>query len=329
MTYRARLCSILLLCVVISAQLVHAQNASVTAVPNPPNTAAQQSKHYVVLVSLDGFRYDYPQKFGAPHLLALAKRGASAPAGMLPSYPSLTFPNHYTIVTGLYPEHHGIVGNTFYDPTTKKTFSYKTSSSTEGSFYGGMPLWSLAEQQGMRSACFFWPGSEADIHGRPSYYVPFQDNYPDEQRVDQVISWLKLPPAERPHFITLYYANTDHAGHIYGPDSEETRAAVHHVDEMVGDLSSKLAQLHLPVDLIVVADHGMIKVQGGWINLEDYADLTGIHTEGSLMYPETEAQAERFTSSSRVIQVISSASTVAPQCPAVCTSAATRARVIL
>jgi predicted AlkP superfamily pyrophosphatase or phosphodiesterase len=281
-------------CALIVSSFAGAQNVPVIAAPNPLNAPVQQSKHYVVLVSLDGFRYDYPQKFGAPHLLALAKRGASTPWGMFPSYPSLTFPNHYTIVTGLYPEHHGIVGNSFYDPTSKRTYSYKKDSNTDGSFYGGLPLWSLAEQQGMRSASFFWPGSQADIHGRPAYYLQYQDNYPDEQRVDQVIAWLKLPPAERPHFITLYYPNVDHAGHTYGPDSEETRAAVHHVDELIGELSSKLDQLHLPVDLIIVADHGMTNVQGDWINLEDYADLTGIHTEGSLMYPETEAQAEKL-----------------------------------
>ena len=145
---------------------VQAQQPVIT-VDHGPNAEAQQSKHYVVLVSLDGFRYDYAKKYGARHLLAIAAHGASAPEGMIPAYPSLTFPNHYTLVTGLYPEHHGIVGNQFYDPERKERYSYtdpKTNS--DGSWYGGTPLWSLAEKQGMRSACFFWPGSEAKASGR-------------------------------------------------------------------------------------------------------------------------------------------------------------------
>ena len=129
-----------------------------------PNSAAAQAEPYVILVSLDGFRYDYPRKYAAPNISALGARGASAPEGMIPAYPSVTFPNHYTIVTGLYPEHHGIVGNSFYDPARKQVYSYHDpSTEVDGTWYGGTPLWVLAEQQGMRAACFFWPGSEADI----------------------------------------------------------------------------------------------------------------------------------------------------------------------
>jgi len=263
---------------------------------NPPNTAAQQAKHYVILVSLDGFRYDYPQKYGAPHIQSMAITGASAPDGMLPSYPSITFPNHITLVTGLYPEHHGIVANTFYDPFRNATYNYTQSQTNgDGSWYGGTPLWVLAEQQGMRSACLFWPGSEAAIQGvRPSYYLHFDDKLDDTKRVDQVIAWLNLPPEQRPHFITLYYSNVDHAGHLYGPDSDEVRAAVHHVDDMIGDLQTKLAALKLPVDLIVVADHGMVTLKGDPINLGEFAHLDGVHTDGSQLYPKTEAEAARL-----------------------------------
>ncbi len=137
--------------VCLLAGAARAQQA-VIAVDHGPNAASQIDKHYVVLVSLDGFRYDYAKKYGARHLLAIAAHGASAPEGMIPSYPSLTFPNHYTLVTGLYPEHHGIVGNSFYDPERKERYSYtdpKTNS--DGSWYGGTPLWSLAEKQGMRT----------------------------------------------------------------------------------------------------------------------------------------------------------------------------------
>jgi alkaline phosphatase D len=284
-----------LLAGILSAGLVLAQDPTpVITVPNPPNTAVQQAKHYVVLVSLDGFRYDYPRRYGATHLLKIGFKGASAPEGMFPSYPSLTFPNHISIVTGLYPEHHGIVANSFWDPTREQTYVYtKTQFNSDGSWYGGTPLWVLAEQQGMRSACLFWPGSEAEIQGkRPSYYLHFDDKLDDEKRVDQVVAWLKLPPELRPHFITLYYSNVDHAGHNYGPDSEEVRAAVHHLDTVIGDLQTKVATLHLPVDLIVVADHGMVTLQGDPVILSNFADLSDYHTEGSLLYPKPDADVQ-------------------------------------
>jgi predicted AlkP superfamily pyrophosphatase or phosphodiesterase len=268
---------------------------AVIAVDHGANAAGQRAKHYVILVSLDGFRYDYAAKFGAPNLERLAAEGASAPDGMIPSFPSVTFPNHYTIVTGLYPEHHGIVENNFYDPARKKTYESRNPDTVrDGSWYGGMPLWSLAEKQGMRSACFFWPGSEAEIAGeRPSYYLHFDNTYPDEKRIDQVIAWLKLPAAERPHFITLYYYEPDHTGHEAGPDSPQTGEAVHHVDALMGTLMADLKTLHLPVDLIVVSDHGMATVEGDWIDLDRYADLSKFVAVGSLLYAPDEQAAER------------------------------------
>ncbi len=163
------------------AAVSHGQTVStVISVDHGPNASQQLSKPYVILVSLDGFRYDYAKKYHADHLLALATQGASAPEGMLPSYPSITFPNLYTVVTGLYPEHHGIVANGFYDPVRKEAYSYRDAKSVgDGTWYGGTPLWVLAEQQGMRSACFFWVGSEADIQGvRPTYYLKFDGKFP-------------------------------------------------------------------------------------------------------------------------------------------------------
>jgi predicted AlkP superfamily pyrophosphatase or phosphodiesterase len=267
----------------------------VITVDHGPNAAAQQSKPYVVLVSLDGFRYDYARRYGAKHLLKLGAQGAIAEQGMIPAFPSLTFPNHYTLVTGLYPEHHGIVANKFYDPARKQTYAFNDpGTDRDGSWYGGTPLWVLAEKQGMRSACFFWPGSEAEIDGsRPSYYLHFEDHFPDEKRIDQVIAWLQLPPAQRPHLVTLYYSNVDHAGHQYGPDSAATEAAVAHVDQLVGDLWTKLATLQLPIDLIVVSDHGMEREQGDWIDLSKYADLQNFTTVGQLLYPNSEADAAK------------------------------------
>lgn len=271
----------------------------VIEVPNPPNTAAQQLKHYVVLVSLDGFRYDYAGKYGAKNLLAVAESGASAPGGMIPSYPTLTFPNHYTIVTGLYPEHHGIVANTFYTPGRKDGYRYTDpKESTDGSWYGGTPLWVLAEQQGMRAASFFWIASDAEIQGkRPSYYLNFDNAIPDYKRVNQVLAWLQLPPERRPHFITLYYANVDYAGHKHSPDSPEVEEAVKHVDEMIGKLRAGLAALPLPVDLIVVSDHGEATPQREWTVLEKFTDLSHFQTAGdvvtTLLYPDSEAAAEK------------------------------------
>lgn len=277
--------------------------APVIEVQNPDNRPEQIAKHYVVLVSIDGFRYDYAKVYGAPHLDAIAKDGATAQDGMLPSYPSVTFPNHYTIVTGLYPEHHGIVAMSFYDPARKQRYAYNDPETvTDGSWYGGTPLWSLAEKQGMRAACFFWPGSEAEIAGkRPSYYLKYDDTIPDDERVGQVIEWLKLPEAKRPHFITLYFGEVDHAGHKYGPDAPETRAAVRHVDGEIGVLRAKLAKLHLPIDLVVISDHGMASEEGGWIDLDQYADFSGVQTAGMLMYPRTDAEAAKLYAKLRIV----------------------------
>jgi predicted AlkP superfamily pyrophosphatase or phosphodiesterase len=246
--------------------------APVITVDHGPNAPQQLSKPYVILVSLDGFRYDYAKRYHAEHLLALAAEGASAPEGMLPSYPSITFPNHYTIVTGLYPEHHGIVANSFYDPARKETYNYHDGKSVgDGTWYGGTPLWVLAEQQGMRSASFFWVGSEADIQGvRPTYYLKFDASFPNHKRVEQVLAWLHLPPEQRPHMITLYFSDTDTAGHRYGPDSPQVADAVHELDGEIGKLVDGIKQSKLAVDLIVLADHGMAEVKGAPIHLDQY-----------------------------------------------------------
>ncbi|HEY3991145.1 MAG TPA: ectonucleotide pyrophosphatase/phosphodiesterase [Acidobacteriaceae bacterium] len=294
-----------LLLIAAAIPFAHASShakAPVIEVPNADNRAEQLAKHYVVLVSIDGFRYDYAKLYGAPHLDAIAKDGATVPDGMVPAYPSVTFPNHYTIVTGLYPEHHGIVAMSFYDPARKERYAFNDATTvTDGSWYRGVPLWSLAEKQGMRAACFFWPGSEAEIAGkRPSYYLKYDDKVPDEERVDQVVDWLKLPAAKRPHFITLYFAEVDHTGHEYGPDAPETRAAVRHVDGEIGTLRSKLTKLHLPIDLIVVSDHGMAMEQGDWIDLDQYADFTGVQTDGALMYPDSDEAAAKLYAKLRI-----------------------------
>jgi predicted AlkP superfamily pyrophosphatase or phosphodiesterase len=268
-------------------------SAQVVKVDHGPNAPAQRSKPYVILVSLDGFRYDYAAKYGATVLPRMAIQGASAPDGMVPSFPSFTFPNHLAIVTGLYPEHHGIVANKFYDPARKERFAYNQEvSGADGTWYSGVPLWVLAEKQGMRSACFFWPGSDAEIDGmRPTFYVPYNGSVPDNLRINQVIAWLKLPAARRPHFITLYYSEPDHSGHKFGPETSETGDAVRHVDALVGLLLADVKPLHLRLDVIVVSDHGMATVEGDWIDLDRFADLSQFETDGSLLYPKDDAAA--------------------------------------
>lgn len=271
--------------------------APVITVDHGPNAPEQISKPYVILVSLDGFRYDYAKKYHAEHLLALATEGASAPEGMLPAYPSITFPNHYTIVTGLYPEHHGIVANNFYDPARKETYSYHDSKAVgDGTWYGGTPLWVLAEQQGMRSASFFWVGSDADIQGvRPTYYLKFDGRFPNPKRVEQVLAWLRLPPEQRPHMITLYFSDTDSAGHRYGPDSPQVAEAVHELDGEIGKLMDGLKEIKLPVDLIVLADHGMVKVEGAPVHLGQYGFEPSLFSPivGLGLYPKSDADAQK------------------------------------
>ncbi|HYM77763.1 MAG TPA: ectonucleotide pyrophosphatase/phosphodiesterase [Candidatus Dormibacteraeota bacterium] len=286
--------AVLLLAITCHAQAI----APVITVEHGPNAPQQLSKPYVILVSLDGFRYDYAKRYHADHLLALAADGASAPEGMLPSYPTITFPNHYSIVTGLYPEHHGIVNNDFYDPALKETYSNSMAGEVlaDGTWYGGTPLWVLAEQQGMRSASFFWVGCEADIQGvRPTYYLKYDGKFPNGKRVEQVLAWLHLPPEQRPHFITLYFSDTDGAGHRYGPESPQVADAVHELDGEIGKLMEGIKESKLAVDLIVLADHGMVKVEGEPIRLEQYGFNPAwfAHVEGTLLYPKSDDAAQK------------------------------------
>jgi alkaline phosphatase D len=272
--------------------LVHVDHGS--------NSPEALKAHYVVLVSLDGFRWDYAARDGAKNLLALGKQGAWAPQGMYPSYPSLTFPNHFTIVTGLYPEHHGLVANSFYDETRQARYAIADQQAvTDGSWYSGVPLWSLAESQGMRTAVLFWPGSEAKIAGfQPTWYARFDSKTEatdavQQARIDDAVALLELPVTERPHFIAMYYNEPDHEGHEFGPDAPETRVAERKMDAMVGKLKAALAATRLPIDLVVVSDHGMARVEGSWVNLDQFADLTEFQTVGSLLYGKTEEDRAR------------------------------------
>lgn len=222
---------------------------------------SQNSKDtYVVLVSMDGFRWDYGKQFNLPNLKQISKQGVHAKS-MRPSYPSKTFPNHYAIVTGLYPDHHGIINNVFYDSALNESFSLSTKAKNDSRFYGGNPIWNVAEQQGVKTASFFWPGSDID-QKNPSIYKNYDNKIPYETRINTVIKWLELPEKERPHLITLYFDEPDHTGHNFGPLSPENKKMVIKMDSIMGELSRKLDQLAIgkQINLIIVSDHGMADI---------------------------------------------------------------------
>ena len=257
---KLRFCTLFLLLISL---LANAQQDTAQVVDfSRRNNASALNKPYVILISADGFRYDYARKYKAENLLKLGAEGVVARA-LLPSFPSITFPNHWSLITGLYPAHHGLIDNYFYDYSRKGFYAMsKKEAAEDGSWYGGVPLWSVAEKQGMLSASLMWVGSASDAGGTgPTYYYHYHEKFTPKEKVEKVISWLKLPADRRPHFITLYFPEVDASGHHYGPDSPETEKAVHLVDEAVGMLMEEVKKTGLPnVNVIFVADHGMIAV---------------------------------------------------------------------
>ena len=232
-------------------------------------------KPTVILVSLDGFRADYLEKFAPPTLNRLAREGVRA-EWMIPSFPSKTFPNHYTIATGLYPEHHGIIENNIWDFNTTFGLS-KREEVQNGRWWLGEPIWVTAEKQGVHSAAFFFPGTEAEIMGRrPSIWKDYDGKIPNDERVAAVLGWLDKPAAERPRMITLYFSDVDDAGHATSPDSAATRAAVLKVDSNIKQLVDGLRsrKIDKKVNLIVVSDHGMAPVNPrNAVVLDDYFNV--------------------------------------------------------
>ncbi|WP_430390512.1 ectonucleotide pyrophosphatase/phosphodiesterase [Dyella sp. 20L07] len=235
-----------------------------TPPPSVPTVApANAAPTPLLLISIDGYRANYIERGLSPILASLAKQGVHA-TGMEPSFPSLTFPNHYTIVTGLRPDHHGIVNNTMTDPELGKFSLGNRDAVSNGRWWAeGTPLWETVDQHGLKSATMFWPGSEADIHGKhPDYWKPYDGNVTPDQRVDQVLAWLDLPAAERPTFLTLYFDEVDHAGHTYGPETPQVDQAIRETDAALARLVQGLQQRGLldRINMIVLADHGMATV---------------------------------------------------------------------
>ena len=242
----------------------------------PRATPAAAAPPPLILVSLDGFRWDYCAKYPAetPHLRRLMREGVSA-RGLIPVYPSNTFPNHYTIVTGLYPSHHGIVNNTCFDAADGRFFrSSQPASAHDVRWWGGEPVWITAVKQGRVSACAFWPGSEAAIGGvHATYWRPYDYAIPFERRLDELAGWLALPPGRQPAVITFYLEETNSAGHAGGPDSPAIAAAIRLLDARVGAILDRLAASHTAANLVVVSDHGMTASSPDRVVfLDDYID---------------------------------------------------------
>lgn len=216
---------------------------------------------YVIMISIDGFRHDYIEKYQPPFLSSIEKKGIQADF-LRPIFPSKTFPNHYTLVTGLYAENHGLVANRFHDPDWNEDYQIGNSSiTTDGKWYGGSPLWISVREQGLLSASFFWVGSDANIKGLyPNYYVPYDGKVKNSVRVDQIDEWLELPEEKRPHYLTLYFSDVDSAGHRYGPDAQETKDAVLKVDSHIKDLYEEIKEKDLPINIVIVSDHGMMTI---------------------------------------------------------------------
>ena len=260
-----------LLCVCVQAQPVAGDGTAVKR-PTP-----------LILISIDGFRPDYLERGVTPVLSRLAQQGVLAPQGMRPSFPSLTFPNHYTLVTGLTPDRHGVINNTMTDekiPDVLFTLSNRAALADRRWWDGATPIWVSAEQQGLKTATMFWPGSEVDIQGvRPHDWLVYDHNFPAEARVDQVLEWLDRRPSTRPDFVTLYFEAVDSAGHRYGPDAAQTTEAVASIDKAIGRLIEGLSTRSLlpQTNLLIVSDHGMASLSAQRaVLLDEMLDIASV-----------------------------------------------------
>ncbi|MFY0601387.1 MAG: alkaline phosphatase family protein [Cyclobacteriaceae bacterium] len=261
------------------------------------NSVWAQEQPYLVLISFDGFRYDYAEKCGAKNILQFLSKGVTT-SSMTPAFPSKTFPNHYTIVTGMYPSTHGIVSNEFY--SRKKNDWYKVGNGAikDGSWYGGVPIWSLAEKNEMLTASYFWIGSEAEIQGfMPTYMKSYNSAIPNKKRFDQVIDWLEMDAELRPHLITAYFSSTDDAGHDFGPESQEVRSEVLRLDSLFGDFIDQLQEIELPINVMIVSDHGMSIIDQGVV-LPEIVDLSAVRVSKSfppMIYSDDKEELERIS----------------------------------
>jgi predicted AlkP superfamily pyrophosphatase or phosphodiesterase len=261
------------LSVLVAASIGACTTARAPEPPDAPRARARTTT--VLLISLDGFRADYFERGLTPRLAQLAREGVRA-EWMTTSYPSLTFPNHYSIVTGLRPDRHGIVHNTMRDPVLGSFSLSNREAVGNGAWWGGEPVWVSAEKAGLPTATFFWPGSEAAITGiRPARWKAYDETVQVNARIDTVLEWLSEGLETRPRLITLYLETLDDAGHGYGPESDELRSALGQVDAAMGRLLDGLAGRSLldDVDLVITSDHGLAPVpSGNTVAVEDMVD---------------------------------------------------------
>lgn len=233
--------------------------ALLAACATVPPGAAERRQAVTILVSIDGFSPDYLDKGDSPVLDRLAAEGVRA--GMRPSFPTKTFPNHYTLVTGLRPDRHGVTGNAMIDAARpSELFTLSNAEQSQDPFWWDQaePIWVTAEKQGVRSATMFWPGADVAIHGRyPSDWARYYEPFSYDQRVRTVLDWLRRPAVERPKLLTLYFEDVDTKGHRFVPSGPEVKAAVRAVDAAIGDLIARAGALGQPLNLLIVSDHGM------------------------------------------------------------------------
>jgi len=268
-------------------------------------TFSQEKEPILILISLDGFRHDYVERFQPENLSRFIAEGTAA-KGLIPSFPTKTFPNHYTIATGMLPEHHGLVDNAFYEPTKDQVYTMGNRAIVQdGYWYGGTPIWVLAEQQGVKAASYFFVGTEAPIQGvRPSYSYDYDGGVPNLTRIGKVFDWLRLPEADRPRLITLYFSDMDDTGHRYGPNNDlELKKTLDRLDHELGALFEGLESFDLPIHVVLVSDHGMMEVkQENLILLEDLTEgIEGrVVNNGALAHLHLENPKEK----EKVIQVL-------------------------
>ncbi len=214
----------------------------------------------VVMISIDGLRWDYIEKHGAPNLKAMGEQGVRAQK-MQPVYPSKTFPNHISVITGLLPVNHGIVDNKFCDKARNNECYSMGKGQKDSTWVRGTPLWNLVKMHGLKSAVYFWPESDARFNGMtPDYYFHYSKQGDYQDRIDQIVQWLSLPQAQRPRFVASYFSLVDSMGHEFGPDAVQTRDAVHKLDALMGQLRTRLSKLSQDINLVIVSDHGMAQV---------------------------------------------------------------------
>lgn len=220
------------------------------------STYSKAAKPIVVLLSIDGFSYEYLNKHQPPNILALVKSGVLAK--LQPVYPSKTFPNHLSIITGSYPINHGISNNKFYNTALGEKY-YLGAGKSNTAWLTADPFWFVAQQQGFKTAVYFWP--ESEIKGKtPTYNIPYNKTDSNNARFDQIIKWLQLPPELRPQFIASYFSSVDSAGHYYGPNSNELAKAVEEIDILIGGFIARLVkEVAEEVNVILVSDHGMLQ----------------------------------------------------------------------